>query len=393
MHQTQLIKSITLRNLLSFGDSAGEIKLGRLNVLIGPNGSGKSNLIEAISLLQATPSSIAGAIRKGGGIMEWLWKGRKDESCPAELEAIIGTEDNNNMSLRYRISFFNDGQHFEIDDELLEDESPHLGDEIPYFYYKYRQNHPILNVNEQQRSLQRESVDPKLSILSQRKDPDGYPELTWLGEQFGKIKIYREWIFGRRAELRKPQAADAPNEFLQEDCLNLGLVLNALRRKPIAKKAILRYLNEFYEGIDDFDVSVEGGTVQFFLQEGDFTIPATRLSDGTIRFICLLSLLCHPSPPPLICIEEPELGLHPDIIPTLAKLLVEASEKTQLVVTTHSDILVDALTSTPDSILVCEKEDGATRICALEPEMLKDWLEKYTLGQLWRKGEIGGNRW
>ncbi|MEW6754253.1 MAG: AAA family ATPase [Candidatus Latescibacterota bacterium] len=88
-------------------------------------------------------------------------------------------------------------------------------------------------------------------------------------------------------------------------------------------------------------------------------MPATRLSDGTLRYLALLAVLCHPTPPPLVCIEEPELGLHPDIMPQLAVLLCEAATRTHLVVTTHSDILVDALTDTPEAILVCEKHDVA----------------------------------
>ena len=104
--------------------------------------------------------------------------------------------------------------------------------------------------------------------------------------------------------------------------------------------------------------------------------------------------LCHPDPPPVICLEEPELGLHPDIIPEVAKLLVEASTRTQLFVTTHSDILVDALSDTPEAVIVCEKSDGATQLQRLDaPEEFKPWLEKYRLGELWTSGHIGGNRW
>jgi predicted ATPase len=109
--------------------------------------------------------------------------------------------------------------------------------------------------------------------------------------------------------------------------------------------------------------------------------------------LCLLAILCHPSPPPLVCIEEPELGLHPDILPTIARLLQKASEKTQLVVTTHSDILVDALTETPESVVVCEKHEGQTVMQRLEADKLAKWLEKYRLGELWIDGELGGKRW
>lgn len=237
------------------------------------------------------------------------------------------------------------------------------------------------------------SVTRGASILTSRRDPETYPELTYLREAYAGIRIYRQWTFGRDSLLRRPQPADARNHRLEEDCSNLGLVLNRLRKQPKAKHAILNRLRDLYAGIDDFDVSVEGGTVQVFLTEGEFTIPATRLSDGTLRYLCLLAILCDPAPPPLICLEEPELGLHPDILPGLADLLVEASGRTQLIVTTHSEILVDALTDTPEAVIVCEKRDGCTQMNRLDPERLSEWLERYRLGELWTRGELGGTRW
>lgn len=232
-----------------------------------------------------------------------------------------------------------------------------------------------------------------MSILAQRKDPDQYPELTYLGNVFARIRIYREWSFGRYTPPRLPQKADLPNDWLEPDASNLGLVLNRLRREPAVKKRLLEALRALYEGIDDYDVQIEGGTVQVFFHEGRFTVPATRLSDGTLRYLCLLAILCHPNPPPLVCIEEPELGLHPDVLPTLADLLKEASERTQIVVTTHSDVLVDALTDRPETVLVVEKTAGGTMLKRLDAQKLKPWLEKYRLGQLWTRGEIGGTRW
>ena len=206
-------------------------------------------------------------------------------------------------------------------------------------------------------------------------------------------RIYREWAFGRNAVFREPQKADMRNDRLEEDFSNLGLFLNRLRRSPKAKKAILEGLHAFYSGFDDFDVSIEGGTVQVFFTEGNFTIPATRLSDGTLRYLCLLAILCDPEPPSLICIEEPELGLHPEVIPKLADLIIDSSERTQLIITTHSDILVDAMTEHYESILICEKENGETTMRYLEKKKIENWLKKFRLGDLWVSGEIGGTRW
>ena len=132
--------------------------------------------------------------------------------------------------------------------------------------------------------------------------------------------------------------------------------------------------------------------MQFYLHESGLKSPisATRLSDGTIRFMAILALLLSPTPPPLICIEEPELGLHPDAVSLLAELLAEASTRTQLIVTTHSDTLVSGLTDHADSVLVCEHQ-GGTELKRLDSGKLKHWLDRYRLGDIWRIGELGGN--
>ena len=119
----------------------------------------------------------------------------------------------------------------------------------------------------------------------------------------------------------------------------------------------------------------------------------SALSDGSLRYLCLLAILLDPDPPPLIGLEEPELGLHPDLLPKIADLLVDASTRTQLVVTTHSDAIVDALTERPESVVVFDKKDGRTTFERLDRAALGDWLQKYRLGQLWTRGQIGGTRW
>ncbi|MCB1092732.1 MAG: AAA family ATPase, partial [Verrucomicrobiae bacterium] len=352
----------------------------------------KSNLIEAISLLRAAPKEWREVTRKGGGVAEWIWKGRK--GMPAEIEAILGNP-RGQQPLRHAMAFHAVAQAFALDDERVENETPAHGQPQPYFYYRYQSGDPVVNTADNgQRKLSRDTIEADRSILAQRRDPEVFPELSWLASAYENIRIYREWTFGRGAVFREPQKADMRNDALEEDFSNLGLFLNRLKTKhPSAKKAILKSLRDLYEGIQDFEVFVEGGTVQVFFTEGDFSIPATRLSDGTLRYLCLLAILCDPEPPKLICIEEPELGLHPDILPKVADLLKAASERTQLIVTTHSEILVDAMTDTPEAVVVCSKDEGQTTMERLRTEDLAVWLQKYRLGQLWTKGEIGGTRW
>lgn len=386
-----LLHEITLRNLLSFGPDTAPLELQPLNVLIGPNGSGKSNLIEAVGLLRHAPTHLASPVRDGGGIRDWLWKG--EPNATASVEVVVDNP-KGNEPLRHRLAFTEMAQRFELVDERIENAQAHDGKKDPCFFYRYQNGRPVLLTRgKERRELKREDVSPEESILSQRKDPDEYPEITYLGQAYSRIRIYREWSFGRYTAPRRPQEADQPNDQLAEDFRNLGLVLNRLRQDATVKQRILDNLNQLYAGIDDYDVSIEGGTVQVFFHESGLTIPATRLSDGTLRYLCLLAILCHPEPPPLVCIEEPELGMHPDILPTIARLLKEAAQRTQLIVTTHSDVLVDELTDQPESVVVCDKVDGRTIMRRLKSEDLQHWLEKYRLGQLWIQGEIGGTRW
>ena len=380
-----------IASFLGFDPEGVDVPLGPLNVLIGANGSGKSNFIEAFDLLARAPSDFRRHISMGGGIAEWLWKGSPGST--ARLDTVFRNP-KGKANLRYHLGFHGEGGRFAIADERVENEHPSKGNDIPYFFYRFNEGRPVLNVKEDRRELRREDLDLDRSILAQRRDPDVFPEITYLGQVMEEIAVYRDWQFGRFTPARLPQKADLPNKYLDGDAGNLGLVLNNLRKRPDIKKRILQELQNLYAGIEDYDVSIEGGSVQVFIQENGRNIPATTLSDGTLRYLCLLVILLHPNPPRLVCLEEPELGLHPDIIPPLADLLVDAAERFQLIVTTHSDTLVNALHDRPESILVCERNSGSgTSLTRLDPIRLASWLEKYRLGELWISGEIGGTRW
>jgi len=387
------IESLHIDSLLSFAPGTPAIDLAPLNVVIGPNGSGKSNLVEVIELLRATPTSFASAIRDGGGVREWLWKG--DAPAHAMLDARLGRGPNAS-ALRYRLQFAAVGPRVEIIEEAIEDVE---GDPKAQadFYYRFQDGQPMLNVREEgstkrtTRRLQRDSLAVNESVLSQRKDPDLYPELSWCSTAFGHIQMFREWSFGRYTALRQPQPADLPTDVLLPDARNLGLILNQLEHSDAASElnAVLR---RFLPRFQRVSTLVQAGTVQFFLHEDGLKapVPATRLSDGTMRFLAMSAVLLSPNPPSLVCIEEPELGLHPDALSLVAELLVAATQRTQIIVTTHSDALVSELTDHVESVLVCEHL-GGTQLRRLRSDDLSHWLDKYRLGDLWRMGELGGN--
>ena len=402
------IKSLRLDGLLSFAPGSPAFDLGALNVLIGANGSGKSNVVEALELLRSTPVDFAQAIRDGGGPQEWLWKG--DPPSPhATMDLVLEAESPHRQPLRYRIEFTAVQNRVEVLDEAIENTDPIPGETDVYFYYRFQRGQPAINVRElgadaagdppvagrprlpARRYLRRETLPADQSVLAQFRDADLYPEVTWVGKRFAAMQTFREWTFGRYAPLRRPQPADLPEDRLLPDVKNLALVLNQIQHRDGRRFDDL--LKRFFPRFERMTTLVSGGTVQFYLHETGFSspIPPTRLSDGTIRFVALLATLVSPSPPPLACIEEPELGLHPDAVALLAELLVEASERMQIVVTTHSDALVSALTGQPDAVVACERPGAGTELRRLDPGKLADWLQQYQLGDLWRMGELGAN--
>ena len=415
------IKSIQLKNFLSFGPNSEPLKLGRLNLLIGANGSGKSNLLEAFALLRAAAppnpngepgyTDFGALLDRGGGVREWLWQSSKDNMPVASIEVVIhdpnGRADLHSDYLRHRLAFTAVGQGVKID-EAIENEEPTKGSITPFFYLRYQNGRPYVNVSKiegqkpnapkngehdyVERKLEPDAIDQRRSVLTQRYDKDYYPEISYLAERYGLFRLYRRWRFGDENEARYPQPTYIEGTALNEDARNLAHILESIDAST-SKPLLESYLRSFYwDAISAGGLHI-GNTVLLYLMEGNYRrVPGMRLSDGTLRWLWLLAMLLNvENPPPLICLEEPELGLHPDIIPALARLLREASNHTQLIVTTHSDELISEFSDTPEDVFVFEKDEGATLVKQLDKNELADWLSKYKLGQLRAKGILGGN--
>ena len=389
-----MLTKIKARNLLSFGPDGLDLDLGALNVLIGPNGSGKSNLLETVGFLHAAPQDIATPIRESGGIKNWVWYGNQEPVPSAYVEVEL---DSGSFwgGLHHIIDLMDLGQVFAVWRENISFPTVAIGSTVHSRVWERQLKTATRETNaagKEQQSEERE-VEFDRSILSEVKDSVQFPELSIIAGFYENISLYRQWEFGHKSTIRRPQPIDVRPAPLLEDFSNLGMFLNRLRQHPRPKMELFEKLGDIYDGVRDFELNIEGGTVQIFFTEGDFSVPATRLSDGSLRYLCLLAILLDPEPPKLVCIEEPELGFHPDLIPKLADLLVDASGRCQLIVTTHSDALIDALSDQPESVVVCEKHEGQTSMQRLDRSDLSVWLEKYRLGQLWTMGELGGVRW
>ena len=411
MDGKRLIRRLKLKNFLSFGPEGTEIELEPLNVLIGPNGSGKSNFIEAFSILRAAPGRLSDPIAgRGGGVPGWIWKGQ-GRATSAQLESVVDFPEGVGP-LTHRLEFAADNGRLAIVDEVVENAAADAGPAgESLWFYDYaegkqrlcqrrdpdaqpgsRSNPKHAAVVERYRSTER-------SALSYGLSEEANPEVRYLGRAFEQIRIYRDWHFGRYAAMREAQDPAIVGDFLLDrqqgeiaPLANLPLMLNRLEQRPEDWDRFTDEMRKFNRNIDKVQLRFVGGRIQVVVREKDIgLISAERISDGTLQYICLLCILLDRTPPPLVCIEEPEIGLHPDALAALGELLIEASQRTQLIVTTHSDALVSALSSVPECVLVCERRLGGTQLRRLDPEKLKTWLEDYALGDVWRMGELGGN--
>lgn len=396
------LESIHLQGFLSFPPDAPPIPLKALNVLIGPNGSGKSNLIEAISLLKALPNDVGATLRLGETFGNLIWKGGDGRNV-AKI-SIITHDENPNFKTVYGIEFSTFISDFRVISEYLYKRAKNNDDLV--FYENTRFNKKI-RIGRSPFEMERtpfgflypsdlvemgmNDFSENKSILSQKRDYYVYNELTSISFYFDHCKILTDWSFGGGSVARQAQNASGIYFALVNGGGNLSLYLNEIYFKNHEK--INNALSRFLPRFESIKTRVSNGVVQvYFLEKGiSEPIPISRLSDGTLRFLAIISLLCDANPLGILCIEEPELGLHPDAAALLAELLVEASQRMQIIVTTHSEAFLSALTRHDVNVLVTENFGEGTEVTQVDQEELSSWLDKYTLGDLWRIGKIGGN--
>lgn len=430
------LSSITIKNLLSFGPEGVTLELQPLNVLIGPNGCGKSNILSVISLIQAAKRDIHEEMNKGGGAMSWFHRPIVGgEAAPRAAVATtwhLTEPDSVAHRFRHVLDLTAAGGTVALGDESLQHHSSmaglagfavRKGDRFPSSYLNMNELggfngltlHPAASPIRVSHVMYRDLADllpdsEAAKVIEKdfgsRRDVPEFPSdparcepnqslLTSVNTRsyIANCALFGDFDTSRTSPIRSMGHTSDRQDFLLPDGKNLALVLRNLEGKPKVRRRLLEELKTYCDRFDHFTQITHDTFVELILHEGDRPVPASRLSDGTLRYLCLLAILLHPSPPPLVMIEEPELGLHPDIIPQLGKLLIEASERTQLIITTHSDFLVDCFHGVPESVVVCEQENGETTFNRLDATELAPWLEKYRLGTLWTRGDIGGNRW
>ena len=337
-HDHPEITSISIEGFKSI-ERIQDLPLRPINVLIGANGSGKSNFIGAFSLLQAERDNAVGEyVERSGGADRILHFGSKVT-----------------RAVQVGVTFHGSGNRFELSleaaeaDRLVVTSNVALGDRMSQF----------------------------------------------LRDQLHRFRVYHFHDTSLTSPMKR--TADLhDNRYLREDGSNLAAFLYRLGKKEQASyDMIVRTVRLVAPFFDDFVLAPQALNedkirLQWRHRGSDAYFDASSLSDGSLRFMALATLLLQPAnlQPSVILLDEPELGLHPYAITIFCSLVKQCSADKQIVLATQSPLVVDHFD--PEDVLVADRVDGRTELTRLEPDRLAKWLQDYSLGELWQKNEIGG---
>jgi predicted ATPase len=370
---------------------------GSLNVLIGPNGSGKSNLLRALRLLQqSAQGELAEAILRQGGIGPLLWDGQEQElSWVVKTDLVLpelgGEKQAVTHKYELRLRQLGATSAYRVEHELLGfswDENSE-----PFKLLERRPGHAkFFDAHERMVAASERRVPDEESLLSFVAGPVGNAPLLDFRDRLVSWGIYHDLHVDQNAPIRQSAVARL-EKHVATDGQNLIPVLHTLYSSSRDFKNDIDMAMRAAFGKDFEDLTFPPAAdqrVQMRLRWRSLKSAqsAADLSDGTIRFLLLLAILANPEPESLIAIDEPEVGLHPGMLPIVAEFAREAARRTQVILTTHSPQFLDAFRQEPPTTTVAHWVDGETRLSVVDGEELARWLEEYSLGALFRSGEL-----
>lgn len=360
------LNTVTIKGYKSIRDS-GAFSLAPINLLIGSNGAGKSNFISFFRLVnKLAQKDLRLHVGQEGGANRLLFKGRKVTS---KLEFKLQFSPNS-----YSCALVPDADdRFVFESEICAFDGGQIGYEG--------------------------GVKPVLLLARPGAQESGLPKAEGPASIARHVLNYMlDWRLhhfhdtSKNARVKQPCALGGDHRGLQEDAGNLAAFLYLIRDKP-EYLYIVETIHRVAPFFHDFVLFPEPDDPQSirlrWKQRGhDEPFDAHQLSDGTLRFICLTTLLLQPNLPKTVLLDEPELGLHPFALQLLAALIRSASKRTQVIASTQSATFADQFTW--QDIVVVDRADDATTLRRLSELEVKDWIERYSVGELWTKNLIGG---
>ena len=349
---------------------SAELEIRPINVLIGANGSGKSNLLEAMAFLQAIRAgNLQGYVGRAGGADRLLHFGAKTTD-KITIHTVFNEEVN-----QYEITLM------PTDVNTL-----HPSSEILFFWNKVRHPDKPYDTSIPSRGGEAGISNPNVNVHNM---------IYYVRRYLDSWRPYHFHDTGSASPLKRTADLN-DNRYLRPDGSNLAAFLYLLREKNAVEYGVIRRTVQLAAPFfDDFalepqDLNADKIRLEWKHLGNDDHFDVSSLSDGTLRFIAIVTLLLQPVEklPSVILLDEPELGMHPAAITLLASIIRSVSVDTQVILATQSPILLDHFE--PEDVLVTNRVKGATEFSRLDAEKLEVWLDRYSLGELWEKNDLGG---
>ena len=374
---------------------------GDLNVLIGPNGSGKSNLLGMLEVLSASArTSLEEFIRKESGLEVMLWD-KRAESISADLTVTASASDipaDNAVGAagykyKFELGFLGERRSPGIIREHL---SPTRTDgskvEVPLLIQREGDKYNYSRGDTSRPQSGTDVGDLASVLLRASHDSSADNRLRDLASWLGELKVYQGFVMGHDSLVRQPTVTRYERSLSPNGWNLINFLHTMYTEYPDFKEEVDTTMRAAF-GSDFHELIFTPAADQYIQmrirwEHLQWPQPAGVLSDGILRYLFMVAALTSPDPPSILAIDEPEIGFHPAMFPIIAKLAARASERTQVVLTTHSPEFLNAFEDVQPTITVFEWHDGETEMRNLSDENLKYWLEKYKLGELFRTGGL-----
>lgn len=407
-----MIERIKLENFFSFGVS-DSIELNKnTNILLGINGSGKSNFIRAIRFLY---ESIAGNGLERILLKDWSGYSTVANFSETQAETIKITYEfdknviNQVIKNKYR---FPKNPIYEIiihksgtTSYYLEESifcEPNKGERDPFLFLQMKNGKGIISTREKGlvriQHYPREGFDILFKeqelILRQISDPDRFLPLYALKSAIESISVYDYFDTTINSIIRTPVNFGTETKLLAAGENLVQILLRIKNNHTLEYEKIEELLKNVNPNFKDINFDVIGSKFILALREKNLakTVGVEHISDGTLRFLLLLSILFNPDRGCLICLDEPEIGLHPDMINMIADSIKLASANSQFIIATHSPLLLNSF-NLEDCLIFDKNSSNESIVTRKTEDDFPDWNDDFLVGQLWLTGKIGAKRW
>ena len=400
-----MIKELIVRDFFSFkGEHTIELNTG-VNILVGVNGSGKTSFLNAITMLYEGIAGVglSSLFRQWGSYNAIVNAcGEVKPDCfsvtyvfDADVLRKVVSASPFKKDVYYKITVFpiGDGTNYTLCETLYSEDNK--GKKKTFSYLEFRNGIGQISVRTKSGIEVEKYDDGMLSaqelVLRQITDPQRYLPSFVVREAISAIAGYSKFNFD---QVRQPADANDVKRLISTGENLSHLLSNLNNNYTFQYEKIIECLSDINPNFTGIGYNVFGSRLYLSLREKNLShaIDALHMSDGTLKYLLLLSIFHNPQRGTLVCVDEPESCLHPDMIRSVAKMMKRAAMTSQIIVATHSALLLNAFEL--DDILVFEKNDkNETQIIRYSEDDFGDREDELLPGQLWLNGEIGGKRW